>query len=136
MQKCSLDCFNCPFSDCILSDDEIQLTELEIRESENRDADAKRFNCEADYVDDGEKSAADARRREAKHKSYMAHRAEELRKRKLYRETHKEAKNAADKAYYEANREAINARRRERRRLEKAFRKSLKGENATKKQKE
>ena len=132
MQECGYDCFNCPFSDCVLSDDEITLTELEVMESENRDAESKRYNCEADYVKDGAKSAAEARRREVKHKSYMAHRAEELQKRKVYRETHKEAKNAADKAYYQANRDAINARRRERRKLEKALRKSMQGKHKTK----
>lgn len=124
MRSCGYDCFVCPYPDCILSDDdEIQLTELEIAESERRDAETKRYNCEADYEEG--KPANEARRREVKRRSYYAHRAEELRKRKAYRETHKSATKAYNDAYYEANKEAINARRRERRRLNKALRKSM-----------
>ena len=124
MQQCGLDCFCCPYPDCVLTDeDEIVLTALEIAGSEERDADAKRYNCEADY-DDG-KPKADARRREVKRRSYYAHRAAELRKRKLYRETHKTDKNRADKAYYDAHAEEINARRRERRKMKNALRRSI-----------
>ena len=133
MQQCGYNCFCCPYPDCILSDeDEISLTALEIATSEHRDADTKKYNCEADY-DEG-KPAADARRREVKRRSYYAHRAEELRKRKLYRETHKAAKSASDKAYYEAHKEEINARRRERRKMNNALRKSMTGQGDDKRE--
>lgn len=123
MQQCGHDCFACPYPDCVLNDEEeIVLTELEISESDRRDADAKRYNCEADYEDG--KPAADARRREVKRRSYYAHRAEELRRMKGYYDTHKPQIKSYYDAYYEANREKINARRRERRKLKKALRKS------------
>ena len=134
MQQCGYDCFACPYPDCILTDeDEIVLTALEIAGSDRRDAEAKRYNCEADYDDDALK-AQQARRREVKRRSYYEHRAEELRKRKIYRETHKAEKNAADKAYYMAHAEEINARRRERRKLQNALRKSMTEQGTDKKE--
>ncbi len=133
MQQCGYDCFCCPYPDCILTDeDEIVLTALEIAGSEERDAEAKRLNCEADY--DETKRKQEARRREVKRRSYYEHRAEELRKRKLYRETHKAQKNRADRAYYHAHAEEINARRRERRKMKNALRRSLTGQGNSKKE--
>ena len=122
--ECSHNCFRCPYDDCILADDEeIELTALEIAQSESLDREAERMCCEGDFEDTDKEKAEAARRRHRKREWYLDHRGSELKKKAEYRKTHAEEKHRQDMAYYEAHKEEINRRKREKRALEKARKK-------------
>lgn len=113
---CSHDCERCPYDDCICPEDEFSA--LEWAESEKRERETDRGNCEADY--DDEEQAASVRRRQMKREWYLAHRGSELIKRAVFREANRERLRQENMAYYEAHKEEINAKRREKRAIERA----------------
>ena len=106
---CDRDCLHCRFDDCIVPDD-WELTADEIRQAEQTDREAWRFNCEADY--DGEE-AKRKRAAEVKRRYYLLHRAECLAYQKAYADDHRAQRNETNRAYYEAHKDRINERRRE-----------------------
>lgn len=111
--KCSHDCFNCPYPDCIAPDDDL-LTAEEIRRSEHLDKEAYILNCEADY------SGEEAHRKrisDAKRRYRQTHKAAEKEYGERYRATHREERREINRRYHEAHKDEINARKRELRAL-------------------
>ena len=107
-ELCNHNCFACPFEDCI-SDD--APTALEEAESEQRDYDAWRYNCPADYSDEAtalRKAECDRKRR------YRQENPDKCRAyQKQYRADHLEERRAKNNEWYWKNRERIRAMRAE-----------------------
>lgn len=122
---CDRDCLHCVFEDCIVPDD-WEPTADEIRQSEQTDRDAWRYNCEADY--DGE-AAKRKRISDSKRRYYLEHRAECLAYQKAYSDGHKTERSQRNRAYYEANKNRINARRQDLRRKNKLAKQAKKSKN-------
>lgn len=126
MPSCGYDCFTCPFADCIFDEDEdlFEETALEIAESEERDREAVRERCEADFETEAQaqRQRELARVREIKKKNRAAYEAQEAAYRAANRETIRE-KNAV---YWQKNARHINARRNERRHRKRALRQAEK----------
>lgn len=106
--SCNRDCFNCPYNDCILPDDE--LTEEELALSEAIDAEiameSKPKNRPGRPRTLHPKKETELYREERRfyqNEYYRAHREERL----AYQKEH-------DKVYYAKNRDKINARNSER----------------------
>lgn len=112
---CNHDCLNCRYADCICPEEE--LTALEIAESEQRDRETAKANCEADYAD----LAAAARKRSSEqHRAYyVAHRTELLAYGRRYRIEHREERQIINAEYYRTNKQRLGDLRKEKRRIEK-----------------
>lgn len=131
---CSMDCFNCFFEDCVLSDDCISTSERKFSNSldttaiqlrgleydttrhlrQLKDVDPllysqaqRRYFHRKYYYRDVEKSRREGR------ESYARHRESRLSSFKTYYESHKDEISAQKKSYYYENREAILAKRKE-----------------------
>ena len=111
---CDHDCFHCKYDDCVCPEEE--LTALDIAESERRDRETARANCEADYPD---ALAAAHKRSSDQHRAYyLTHRTELLAYGVRYRVEHREERKIIHANYYRKNKERIEAMRKEKRRLE------------------
>lgn len=131
--SCDHNCFDCKYEDCICPEDE--LTAVEEAEAEQRDRNAWKRNCPADYEDNPElarkKAESDRKRR------YREENPEKIKAyNKAYRAKNREREAERQRKYYAANRERLDAYRSEKRRLKSAQLKAAKDPSNTPKRKE
>ena len=124
--SCDHNCFDCRFEDCICPEDE--LTAVEEAEAEQRDRNAWKRNCPADYEENPDlahkKSESDRKRR------YRLENPEKIKAyNKAYYERNREKEAERQRRYYAANRERLDAYRIEKRRLKSAQQKAKKYQN-------
>lgn len=122
MEKCNMDCFNCPYPDCINDEmtaedyqEALQRDRVTLNSKEKLKLNEKK---RAYYADNRERRLAwqrdyyQANRdhiRAMRKAHYYANRAEELTKRKAYEEKNREKLQAWRREYYQENRERLVA---------------------------
>ena len=128
---CDHDCFDCKYEDCICPEEE--LTAVEEAEAEQRDRNAWKRNCPADYDENPELARKKAE--SDRHRLYREQHPEEIRAyNKAYYAKNREREAKRQREYYAANRERLDAYRSEKRRLKSAQAKKAKQKNSKRKE--